>query len=127
MAADEALLDDAVRFGGAFLRLYRWNPPTLSLGRNESLDLYDQEAIARLGLAVVRRPTGGKGVWHEHEVTYAVAAPIAFFGSLRDSYLAIHRRLAAALRSLGVHASLANRPTVQPPASPQAPAPAAHT
>ncbi len=46
-------------------------------------------------------------MWHEHEVTYAVAAPVAAFGSLAETYHAIHRRLAAALRALGVAAELA--------------------
>jgi lipoate-protein ligase A len=63
---------------------------------------------------VVRRPTGGQAVWHEHEVTYAVAAPISVFGSLRDAYCGIHERLVRALRSLGVDAVLADRPTVRP-------------
>ncbi|HEV8304276.1 MAG TPA: hypothetical protein VGQ25_04905 [Gemmatimonadales bacterium] len=103
MAIDEALLAEADRTGKAFLRLYRWNPPCLSLGRNEL-------AIERPEIAVVRRPTGGRAVWHEHEVTYAVAAPISMFGRLRDAYRAIHERLAAALRSLGVDAKLADGP-----------------
>jgi len=107
MAADEALLDRVVRSGGAFLRLYRWDPPTLSIGRNQP--------IAAAGIPTVRRPTGGNAVWHEHEVTYAVAAPIGLFGSVRNAYGEIHARLATALRSLGVDASLApNRPTVPP-------------
>ena len=122
MAMDQALLEAADRTGAAFLRLYRWDPPCLSFGRNEpAAARYDREGLERRGLAVVRRPTGGRAVWHEREVTYAVAAPVAFFGSLRESYLAIHRRLAAALRSLGVHASLANRPTAQPPNRPDGP------
>jgi lipoyl(octanoyl) transferase len=109
MAADEALLDRVVRSGGAFLRLYRWDPPTLSIGRNQPIS-----AVAR-DLPMVRRPTGGKAVWHQHEVTYAVAAPIALFGSLRSAYCDIHTRLIAALRSLGIEASLApDRPTVRP-------------
>jgi lipoate-protein ligase A len=62
----------------------------------------------------VRRPTGGQAVWHEHEVTYAVAAPISVFGSLRKAYCEIHERLARALRSLGVEAVLADRPAVRP-------------
>lgn len=108
MALDEALLQEADRTGAALLRLYRWDPPCLSLGRNEpALGRYDRARIEALGLAVVRRPTGGRAVWHQHEVTYAVAAPIARFGSLRDSYRAIHARLAAALRRLGAHAVLA--------------------
>jgi lipoyl(octanoyl) transferase len=108
MATDEALLYDAMQTGRGHLRLYRWSPPCLSFGRNEpALTRYDRAEIARRGWDVVRRPTGGRAVWHEHEVTYAVAAPIAAFGSLQQSYCAIHERLAAALRTLGVPAQLA--------------------
>ncbi len=115
MALDQALLEEADRSGAAFLRLYRWDPPCLSFGRNEpAAARYDREALERRGLAVVRRPTGGRAVWHEREVTYAVAAPIAAFGSLRESYRTIHERLAVALRTLGVDATLASdRPPVR--------------
>ena len=109
MAIDAELLDRADGTGGSFLRLYRFDPPCLSLGRNEPAAHYDHTEIARRGLDVVRRPTGGRAVWHEHEVTYAVAAPIALFGGLRTAYRAIHARLAEALRSLGVDATLALR------------------
>ena len=105
MRIDEALLDDVVRLGNAFLRLYRWDPPTLSIGRNQQ-DLFPN-------VPVVRRPTGGQAVWHEHEVTYAVAAPIALYGSLRRAYCQIHTRIAAALRSLGVDAALAPAPSLR--------------
>jgi lipoyl(octanoyl) transferase len=115
MAVDQALLEEADASGTAFLRLYRWNPPCLSFGRNEpALARYDHESVAARGLAVVRRPTGGRAVWHEHEVTYAVAAPIAQFGALAASYCDIHARLARALCRLGVDARLA-------PAGPSAP------
>lgn len=108
MARDDALLHAAALDGAAFLRLYRWSPPCLSFGRNEpALARYDRAEIERRGWDVVRRPTGGRAVWHEDEVTYAVAAPIAAFGSLQQSYCAIHERLATALRSLGVAAQLA--------------------
>jgi lipoate-protein ligase A len=110
MAIDESLLVAADRSGAAFLRLYRFAPPCLSFGRNEpALARYDRGRIERLGLDVVRRPTGGRAVWHEHELTYAVAAPIAAFGSLRESYHTIHERLARALGRLGIHAMLAPR------------------
>src|SRR5207249_7259987 len=117
MAIDAGLLARADRTGSAFLRLYRFQPPCLSLGRNEpAAARYDRAAIARRGLDVVRRPTGGGAVWHEHEVTYAVTAPIATFGGLRAAYHAIHARLAAALRSLGAGTALAlDRP--RPPST----------
>jgi len=107
MAIDAELLARADGTGEGFLRLYRFDPPCLSLGRNEPAAHYDHAELARRGLDVVRRPTGGRAVWHEHEVTYAVAAPIALFGGLRNAYHAIHARLAEALRSLGVDATLA--------------------
>ena len=106
MKTDEALLEEVLRSGSAFLRLYRWDPPTLSIGRNQQV-VYE-------GIPVVRRPTGGSAVWHDDEVTYAVAAPIAIFGSLRRAYCEIHARLASALRTLGVDARLADAPVVRP-------------
>jgi len=109
MALDSALLAEVNRTGRAFLRLYRFDPPCLSFGRHEpARSRYDRAAIARLGIDVVRRPTGGRAVWHEHEVTYAVVMPIAGVARLRDSYRAIHARLAAALRRLGADATLAS-------------------
>jgi len=107
MAVDAALLAEAGGTARAFLRLYRFAPLCLSLGRYEPAARYDRAVIARLGIEVVRRPTGGRAVWHEHEVTYAVAAPVAAFGGLRRGYRAIQSRLAAALRTLGVGAQLA--------------------
>jgi lipoate-protein ligase A len=110
MALDDALLQDADRTGRPTLRLYRWSPPCLSFGRNEpARTRYDRAAIERRGLAVVRRPTGGRAVWHDAELTYAVAAPITAFGTLTESYYSIHARLAAALRTLGAPADLAPR------------------
>jgi lipoate-protein ligase A len=127
MALDQWLLEHADRGAEhhAWLRLYRWNPPCLSFGRNEpALSRYDRGLIERLGLDVVRRPTGGRAVWHEQELTYAVVAPVATFGSLRESYLAIHQRLAEALHALGTTATLA--PPVRGPPTPDAAACFAH-
>src|SRR5216684_5139288 len=107
MAVDVGLLALADRTGRGFLRLYRFDPPCLSFGRNEPATAYDRAAITRLGVDVVRRPTGGRAVWHEHEVTYAVAAPVAAFGTLRLGYWATQEWLAAALRALGADATLA--------------------
>jgi len=107
MAADAGLLAQA-RSGTASLRIYEWRPPALSFGRNEpAVRRYDRRAIERLGLTAVRRPTGGRAVWHDREVTYAVAAPASMFGTLRQAYIAIHRMLAAALGRLGIAAALA--------------------
>ena len=110
MAMDYSLLI-AAQGGAAYLRLYRWSPPCLSFGRNERACVrYDRRRIEQLKINTVRRPTGGRAVWHDAEVTYAVAAPIETFGSLRETYITIHRMLAGALRSIGVPVELAPRP-----------------
>jgi lipoate-protein ligase A len=109
MAIDQTLLARA-QDGMACLRLYRWKPPCLSFGRHEpALRRYSLRRIRERNLDTVRRPTGGRAVWHEHEVTYAVAAPIDTFGSLRETYLRIHSTLTRALNRLGVAASHAPR------------------
>ena len=111
MGADYALLQRA-QHGDGTLRLYRWAPGCLSFGRNEpALQRYDRRAIEARGLATVRRPTGGRAVWHDAEVTYAVAAPVDRFGSLTKTYNIIHRTLAAALERLGARVELAARPS----------------
>jgi lipoate-protein ligase A len=108
MAIDLALLQRASRSGECWVRLYTWRPHCLSFGRNEpARQRYDRSKIERAGLAVVRRPTGGRAVWHARELTYAVAAPVDAMGSLPDAYLEIHRMLGSALRRLGAEASLA--------------------
>ena len=73
MAVDEALLRCMAEGGDPVLRLYGFAPPCLSLGRFQPLaDLGAEGRRRRDGVDVVRRPTGGRAVLHDDEVTYAV-------------------------------------------------------
>ncbi len=111
MSIDYSLLRRAQE-GVGFFRIYRWDPPCLSFGRNEpAKDRYDAAAIERAGLATVRRPTGGRAIWHDAEVTYSVAAPADTFGSLAETYNIIHATLVEALGGLGIDTKLAARPS----------------
>jgi hypothetical protein len=115
MSIDLTLLDRAEQAGEQWLRLYRWDPPCLSFGRHEPvLRRYDVDRIDALGVHTVRRPTGGRAVWHERELTYAVAGSCSALGSLREAYTRIHGLLVDALRALGVSASLAPRSSTPP-------------
>jgi lipoate-protein ligase A len=108
MAVDMALLDRAEQYGESWLRLYTWSPHCLSFGRHEpARRRYDLARISALGLDTVRRPTGGRAVWHARELTYAVAAPGARFGTLAQAYADIHRVLGEALSELGAEVTLA--------------------
>src|SRR5258708_8481114 len=76
MALDQALLEEADESGAAFLRLYRWNPPCLSFGRNEpALARYDRERIAARGLAVVRRPPAAPPVCPQPPAPHPLPPP----------------------------------------------------
>lgn len=111
MAVDEALLESCASGAPGFpcIRLYAFSPPCLSLGAHQpwrrSVDL----GLCRSrGIEVVRRPTGGKAVLHDREVTYAVVARIgeAPFGTgVRGIYRSVSAALAAAYARLGVTAS----------------------
>lgn len=74
MALDEALLDwHSEGKIPPIIRFYGWNPPTLSIGYFQRVEReIDLDMVKELGLGFVRRPTGGRGVLHEHELTYSV-------------------------------------------------------
>ncbi len=107
MALDHALAAGLGQ-GQAVLRLYAWERPTVSFGRNEpARGLYSTDEAARLGVDYVRRPTGGRAVLHGAELTYAVVAPTRAWGGLRDAYRLINQALAEALHALGAPVTLA--------------------
>ncbi len=92
------------------LRVYGWSAPTISLGRNQSaMRHYDRDRIRRDGVAVVRRPTGGRAILHHREITYSVTGPTAQAGSERESYARVTRLLVRALANLGVETAVAPR------------------
>src|SRR5438105_3962404 len=94
MALDEALMAYARETGTWVLRVYSWSSPTLSLGRNQrARGGYDPTRLAQQHIDVVRRPTGGRAILHDREITYSVAAPVADAGDLRESYARINRLL----------------------------------
>src|SRR6185312_6462234 len=83
MAMDEALMAHAARTGQWVLRVYAWSSPTLSFGRNQrALGAYDRARLAERGIDVVRRPTGGRAILHDREVTYSVVGPVRDAGDL---------------------------------------------
>jgi len=105
---DHALAGCA-RPGEAVFRIYRWSCPTVSFGRNEpARDRYDPAAGRDAGIEFVRRPTGGRAVLHDRELTYAAVLPLtARRRGLRATYALINEGLVEALRSLGIPAEMA--------------------
>lgn len=112
MAIDEAILQGMAEEHESrpTLRFYGWQPATLSLGYAQSYHKEVDEAACReAGLDIVRRPTGGRAVLHQYELTYSVIAPendenVA--GTVIESYLKISQALRHGFLAVGVPAEM---------------------
>lgn len=98
MAVDHALAESV--WAGRrppTLRLYGWKAPALTIGR-----LQRPEAFPR---GAVRRFTGGRAVYHQHEVTLCLALPAGhplMAPTVPATYRRVMAPLLAALRGLGL-------------------------
>ncbi len=59
------------------LRLYRWKPYAISLGANQSEKEIDVERAKKDLIDVVKRPTGGRAIFHAEELTYSFVVSAA--------------------------------------------------
>ncbi len=111
MAVDDAIAQ-AVGTGRVPppIRFYAWDKPTVSLGCLQAArGAVAPETASQRGIATVRRPTGGRTVLHDDELTYSVCIPLDGFWrrvSVAESFRLIGAGLVRGLRRLGVAASL---------------------
>jgi lipoate-protein ligase A len=114
MAVDEALLEDAAAEGRCWLRFYRWQEPTLSLGYFQSYSDRRQHP-ASSHCPVVRRSSGGGAILHDAEVTYSLAVPEGhpLAANRLRTYRVVHEALVRTLARRGIGARIlgeADRP-----------------
>lgn len=83
-------------------RFYAWQPFAVTMGYNQDIAGIDIEKCRSAGIDVVRRPTGGRAVFHANEFTYS------FFVDTRrenaELYRMVHEVIRLALRGLGIEA-----------------------
>jgi len=87
------------------LRFYLWEPFTLSLGHHQSADLVHLESCKEHQIDVVRRPTGGRAIFHSEELTYMVVLPKNHSiteGNVHDIHNRISQALANGLEKLQI-------------------------
>src|SRR5215475_7395342 len=112
MAIDASLLDEVEKSDGpkTIVRFYGWSTPTISLGRNQQIDnAVDVEYCRSNGIDIVHRPTGGRAVLHDDELTYAVISnDTGCFGdTIYGNYKRVSEAICLAYNRLGVPAILA--------------------
>ena len=106
MAIDEAIFN-CVQAGRSLptIRFYDWEPSTVSCGYNQEVAKeVDLLALKQHGFGFIRRPTGGRLVLHDNEVTYAVIGPAVgkLSGNVTESYSEISKALAKGLELMGI-------------------------
>lgn len=121
MALDEIAAETAANGGPRTLRVYRWDPSTLSLGYRQDPETVDWEFCEREGITVTRRPTGGGGIYHDNygDISYSIVAPAAELpGDLMETYELLCEPIFDAFERMGVHAGFTEEtlPVIHEPA-----------
>jgi len=112
MACDEALLDwHSQGVIPPTIRFYGWNPATLSIGYFQKAHKeINFDMVKQHNLGFVRRPTGGRGVLHEYELTYSVIVAEDYPEmpkSVTEAYRIISQGLLEGFKLLGLDAYFA--------------------
>jgi len=114
MAIDEALLLGQAQFGlPPAIRVYQFLPPTLSIGYFQSMEQeVDIDYCKSRNFDFIRRPTGGRAVLHDKELTYSVtiAYPHKILEmNLLDSFHLLSNGIVKAIEILGGKAYFSKR------------------
>lgn len=107
MAFDEVAAQTAATGGPRTVRVYQWLPSTLSLGYRQDSETVDWDHCDEYGVNVVRRPTGGGGIYHDTygDISYSIIAPADEVpGSLMETYELFCEPIFDAFEELGVDA-----------------------
>jgi len=111
MAIDEAIMI-AHREGlvPPTIRFYQWSPAAVSLGYFQDLKKeIDVDVCRDMRIDIVRRPTGGKAVLHDKELTYSFIIKESHHlvnGSILETYKKISGGIIRGLSYLGIKAEL---------------------
>ena len=83
-------------------RFYAWRPYAVTLGYNQDVSGINTDKCRSAGIDVVRRPTGGRAVFHAEEFTYSFFTESSEQNS--EIYRMVHEVIKLALESIGIHA-----------------------
>jgi lipoate-protein ligase A len=100
MAIDHFLSEKCQQNDQPILRFYGWKPHCVSIGFHQKPDLLDLGKLKQKGIDVVRRPTGGRAIFHADELTYSIICPRKLIHH-KELYRFIHNLFADSLNDLG--------------------------
>lgn len=111
MAVDEAVAN-SVRDGKQppTLRIYGWERPSVSIGLFQKTSDIDLQYCIAHGIDLVRRPTGGRAILHNDELTYGFSSRTEGFFSctLMDCYRQLGLAFKGAFEKAGLQVCIKN-------------------
>jgi lipoate-protein ligase A len=105
MSIDDYFARNCGEYSDIFLRFYGWKPYCVSVGYHQSIDILDRTKILNSGFNYIRRPTGGRAIFHANELTYALVVPKEKMHH-RQLYMFFHIIIMRALQLLGYQVQL---------------------
>jgi lipoate-protein ligase A len=112
MALDEAVLIGLQKeISLPLLRIYKWNPPTITIGYFQKSSDIDFERCRNDGIGIVRRLTGGRAVLHWEELTYSILFSKEDFTPFtkKDIFAYVAQCLVTSLSVLGISSNIARK------------------
>jgi len=121
MAFDETAAETVTDGGPRTVRVYRWEPSTLSLGYRQDPETVDWAYCEREGIDVTRRQTGGGGIYHDSfgDISYSIVVPATEVpGDLLSCYELLCEPILEFFQQLGLDADFADseQPSIYQPA-----------
>lgn len=104
MAIDAHLLDSlsTSKINTPILHLYDWNAPSATYGYfTDPYKLLNQDTVARSGLCLARRPTGGGVIFHLSDVAFSMVVPASHPGyslNVLDNYAFVNNIVIEAVK-----------------------------
>lgn len=98
------------------IRFFGWENPTVSIGTFQKIDEINTNYLKENKILLVRRPTGGKGVYHDYELTYSIVIPRdhpIYSLDVIDSYKEISSVFIESLKKFKISASLTKKSGTQ--------------
>jgi len=108
MAMDEALMNWSKKNNSVILRFFNFRPRSITIGYLQKVGKWLLK-LEKTGIKWVRRPTGGRAVFHSRDFTYSLIFPEHHHligGTVLESYKKIAKAFNEVFQSMGLDVEL---------------------
>jgi lipoate-protein ligase A len=114
MTIDQEIADQVINGYTSTLRFYGWSVPSVTLGYFQKQSGINIDYCANHFIPVVKRPTGGRAVLHDYELTYSFVSGTndgIFTNNLLNNYHILSSVFKKAFNDIGLDAQTNDRRT----------------